>query len=184
PTHRTITQTELLDGTAPGVSLYPDAPTYRSPRRLLTSFSISPVLVGLADRALELAMGSLRKRARAGASPELDAVRLRVAEATAEVETASLILDSTLAQSVSKLAAGEKITEGDILRNRMLGAHMAQMARSAIARLGTVGGSGWVFDANPQQLIYRDAMTGATHRAMSFEIHGASYVTSLLEAQS
>ena len=146
PAHRTITQADLLDGTGPGAATHPDAPTYRSPRRFLTAFSISPVLVGLADRALELAMASLRKRTSAGDSPELDAVRLRVAEATAEVATANLILDTTLAQTVSKLAAYETITEGDILRNRMLGAHMAQMARSAIARLGTVSGSGWVFE--------------------------------------
>jgi 3-hydroxy-9,10-secoandrosta-1,3,5(10)-triene-9,17-dione monooxygenase len=177
PEHRTITQDDLLNATTAGRYLHSDGQTYRAPRRFLTPFSISPVLVGLAERALELVLDNLRKPIASGAAPaDLDALRLRVAESTAEIETAGLILETTLSDCMTRLGSPEPITAEEIWKKRFTGAYMLRLARQAIDRLCMVSGSGWVFEGHPLQLIFRDAITGSTHRAMSFEAHAQSYM--------
>lgn len=185
PAHRTITQDDLLNGTAPGRYLHPDGLTYRAPRRFLTAFSISPVIVGLAERALDLVIDGLRQRIAAGAAPpDLDAVRLRIGEAAAEIETAALILDTMLGDCMTRLAETAPITGQEVTRKRFIAGYMVRLARQAVDRLCLVSGSGWVFDGHPLQLIFRDAITGATHRAMNFEAHAQSYMRGLgLEAK-
>ena len=127
----------------------------------------------------------LRKRIATGATPpDIDAVRLRIAESTAEIETASLILDATLRDCVTRLSSAEPITMPDVLNKRFTGAYMVRLARQAVDRLCMVSGSSWVFEGHPLQLVFRDAMTGATHRAMSFETHAQNYMRGMgLEAK-
>ena len=182
PDHRSITQDEMIWGTAPGRDVHPDGPTYRSPRRFLTAFSITPVIVGLAERALTIVIEGTRKRIAAGMPPpEFDAFQLRLADAAADIDTARLIMDSTLQKAVARLSAGDTITLQDVLKHRFHSAHMVKIARAGIDRLCTISGSGWVFDSSPLQEIFRDAMTGATHRGMNYEILSKVYMRDLLK---
>ena len=93
PAHRSVRYDDLLGGTAPGRRVHPQYSLCRAPRRYLTTFSITPVLVGLANRALELTTDMLRSRVHSGAMPnEFEVVQQKVAESAAEVATANLIL--------------------------------------------------------------------------------------------
>jgi alkylation response protein AidB-like acyl-CoA dehydrogenase len=180
PSHRTITQDAMLDGSAPGRDLYRDYSVYRSPRRYLTAFSLSPVLVGLAERALAIVIEAARKKLGAGQAPgDLDTIQLRIAEAAAEVETARIIFDRHVWDADRRLAAGDAISDVDIQRNRMMASQMVRIARSAIDKLGTITGSGWIFDSHALNIVFRDAVAGATHRAMNFDANAKSYSRSL-----
>ena len=107
PAHRAILYDELLAGTAPGSRVHPHYPLCRTPRRYLTTFSITPVLVGLANRALDVTTDMLRSRLNAGAPPdEFEAVQQKLAECAAEVKMANLILDTGVRESVAAAAAG------------------------------------------------------------------------------
>jgi 3-hydroxy-9,10-secoandrosta-1,3,5(10)-triene-9,17-dione monooxygenase len=180
PERRSITQRGMLEGNAPGSAVHSDYPVCRAPRRFLTAFSLSPVLVGLAERALTLTIDAVKQRIAAGQPPaDLDVLQLRIGEAAAEVETARMMLDNRLADAVARLAAREPIGDLDVQRNRMIGAHIVRVARSAVDRLCIASGSGWLFDEHPLQVIFRDAVAGATHRAMNFETNAKGYVRSL-----
>jgi alkylation response protein AidB-like acyl-CoA dehydrogenase len=180
PERRAITQEQMMLGTAPGASVHPDYPLIRTPRRYLTPFSLSPVLIGLANRALALVMEGTRKRTAGGAlPPDFDTLQLRIAETAADLDAANTLLDAHLTQATARIAAGEAIGERDIARSRMAGAYIARLAHAATARLCMATGSGWIFNNSPLQEIFRDVTAGATHRAMNFEMLGKNYVRAL-----
>jgi alkylation response protein AidB-like acyl-CoA dehydrogenase len=180
PDRRAITQEEMMLGTAPGTRVHPDYPLIRTPRRYLTAFSLSPVLIGLANRALALVMEGTRKRMAAGAlPPDLDALQLRIAETAADLDAANTLLDAHLTEAMARVAAGAAISERDIARSRMAGAYIGRLAQAATARLCMASGSGWIFNSNPLQEVFRDVTAGATHRAMNVEMLGKNYVRAL-----
>ena len=113
-------------GTAPGASLHPDYPLIRTPRRYLTPFSLSPVLLGLANRALALVMEGTRKKVAGGAlPPDFDTLQLRVAETAADLDAANTLFDTLKAQSAPCLI-GPRLCSPD---GRMLeaGANVVQI---------------------------------------------------------
>ena len=180
PESRSITQEEMLLGTAPGKDVHPDYPTVRAPRRYLTAFSLAPVIIGLADRALQIVMDGTRTKLKAGVPvPELDVLQLKIAESAADIDTVNTLLDAHLMRSAARIAAAEAISDQDVLRNRMLGAYITRLAKSATERLCVASGSGWIFDNSPLQVVFRDTTAGATHRALNFESSGKNYVSAL-----
>jgi alkylation response protein AidB-like acyl-CoA dehydrogenase len=180
PDRRTITQQEMLLGTAPGSEVHPDYATIRAPRRFLTAFSLAPVVIGLANRALAVVMdGTRRKIASGTAMPDFDVLQLKIAESAADIDAVNTLLDSHLVRTVARVASRETISDEEVLRNRMAGAYLTRLARTATERLCTATGSGWIFDSNPLQEIFRDATAGATHRALNFESGAKNYVRAL-----
>lgn len=180
PASRSITQRDMLEGTAPGSAFHADYPTCRAPRRYLTAFSLSPVPLGLAERALALTLEAVKRRLAGGPAPaDLDVLQLRIGESAAEISSARMIVDRCLADALDRLSAGAPITDQDVQRHRMLGAFTVRLARSAVDRLCGASGSGWLFDQHPLQAIYRDVIAAATHRAMNFDINAKGYVRSL-----
>jgi 3-hydroxy-9,10-secoandrosta-1,3,5(10)-triene-9,17-dione monooxygenase len=180
PEARSITQQGMLEGTAPGSAVHTDYATCRAPRRYLTAFSLSPVPIGLAERALALTLDAVTKRIASGAAiPERDTLQLRIGEAVAKIEAARAIFDNCLRDADARLAAGDTINDRDVQRHRMIAAFMVRLARSAIDGLCGVSGSGWLFDQHPLQMIFRDVIAAATHRAMNFDTNAKAYVRGL-----
>jgi 3-hydroxy-9,10-secoandrosta-1,3,5(10)-triene-9,17-dione monooxygenase len=180
PDRRTITQREMLTGDAPGAKLHADYGVCRAPRRFLTAFSLCPVIVGVADRALAFAVEAAKRRLAAGPPPDdLDVLQLRIAESAADLDAANALLETHLADADRRLSAGEAIPERDVLKNRMMGAYVTRLARGAVERLCNASGSGWIFDGHPLQTMFRDATAGATHRALLFEANAKNYARAL-----
>ena len=180
PGHRSVRHDDILSGTAPGARVHPQYSLCRAPRRYFTTFSITPVIVGLANRAIDITTDLLQSRLRAGAMPsEFEVVQQKLAESAAEVATANLILDTHLASSVAAVEAGEPIGEQEIARNRLMSSYMTRLAKQAIERLVTISGSQWVFNSHPLQVVLRDALAGASHRAFNWEINARAYSQSV-----
>jgi len=180
PAHRSVRHDDVLAGTAPGVRVHPQYSLLRAPRRYLTTFSITPVIVGLANRALDVTTDILRSRLNAGQVPdEFEAVQQKVAECAAEVHTANLILDSHLRASVAALDSGDAIGDYEIAKNRLMSSYMIRLSVQAIERLCAISGSRWIFNDHPLQVILRDALAGATHRAFSWDAHARAYSQSI-----
>src|SRR5690606_34159270 len=107
----------------------------------LTAFSLSPVPVGLAERALALTVESVKRRLAGGnAPPDIDALQLRMGESAAEIEAARMIFDGCMRDAVARLASGDTITDQDVQRHRMVAAFMVRLARSAVDRLCAASG--------------------------------------------
>jgi 3-hydroxy-9,10-secoandrosta-1,3,5(10)-triene-9,17-dione monooxygenase len=185
PAHRSVRYDDILAGTAPGARVHPQYPLCRAPRRYLTTFSITPVIVGLANRAVEITTGMLRSRLNSGSLPnEFEVVQQKLAESAAEVATANMILDTHLANSVAAIEAGEPIGEKETARNRLMSAYMVRLSKQAIERLCSLSGSQWVYNSHPMQAILRDALAGSTHRGFNWEINARAYSQSIGVAKS
>jgi alkylation response protein AidB-like acyl-CoA dehydrogenase len=185
PAHRSVRYDDVLRGTAPGSRVHPQYSLCRAPRRYLTTFSITPVIVGLANRALELTTDMLRSRVNSGAMPnEFEVVQQKVAESAAEVATANLILETHLRDSVAAIDAGVAIGDKEVSRNRLMSSFMVRQAMQAIHRLTSLSGSQWVYDSHPMQLILRDAIAGASHRAFNWDTNARAYSQSIGIARS
>jgi alkylation response protein AidB-like acyl-CoA dehydrogenase len=170
PAHRSVRFDDILNGTAPGRHVHPHYSLLRAPRRYLTAFSITPVIVGLANRAYELTTEMLRSRLRAGATPdEFEIVQQKLAESAAEVKTANLIFDSCLQSNVAAVEAGAEIGAAEIAQNRLMASYMMRLSKQAVERLCSISGTKWIFEGHPMQIILRDTLAGATHRSYNWE---------------
>jgi 3-hydroxy-9,10-secoandrosta-1,3,5(10)-triene-9,17-dione monooxygenase len=180
PAYRSVRYDDILKGTAPGRHVHPQYSLCRAPRRYLTTFSITPVIVGLANRALEMTTEMLRSRINAGSMPnEFEIVQQKLAESAAEVNTANLILETHTARAVAALEAGDEITPQATAHNRLMSSYMLRLSRQAIERLCSLTGSQWVYNSHPMQRILRDALAGSTHRAFNWETQARAYVQSI-----
>ena len=147
----------------------------RVPRNFMTPFSLNPVVVGLATRALELATDMMRKQASAPALPDWPAMQSKFADATLDVELANLILTTYAERNDEVLRAGLPITEQDIAITRMRGSRASALAKQAIEKIVAISGSKFLYDTHPLQLILRDALAGASHRSSSWELAALGY---------
>jgi 3-hydroxy-9,10-secoandrosta-1,3,5(10)-triene-9,17-dione monooxygenase len=185
PAHRSVRYDDLLGGTAPGAKVHPQYALCRAPRRYLTTFSITPVIVGLANRALDVTTDLLRSRLNAGSIPnEFEVVQQKIAESAAQIRTANLILDTHLRDSVAAVEAGQPIGEREVSQNRLMSSYMVRLSMQAIERLVTASGSQWVYNSHPMQVILRDAMAGATHRGFNWETNARAFSQSIGIAKS
>jgi 3-hydroxy-9,10-secoandrosta-1,3,5(10)-triene-9,17-dione monooxygenase len=169
PAHRTVPLRKLLDGTPPGVQVHPDYDIVRAPRGYLVVFSLPPVAFALGRRALATAATALSGRLSRGMTrmAESEVVQLRLAEAAASIEVASLIMETRRDQSLAAVASGRPITLEEVLRNRRDLTFGMRQIRDAVQSLWELCGSRAVQDADPLQPMLRDILTIATHQAFS-----------------
>jgi alkylation response protein AidB-like acyl-CoA dehydrogenase len=127
------------------------------------------VAFAVGRRALTIAAAALSGRLSRGVTrlAESEVVQLRLAEAAASIEVASLVLDARREQSLAALASGRAITLQEVLRNRRDLTFGMQQIRSAVQGLVELCGSRTVQDVDPLQAILRDVLTIATHQAFS-----------------
>jgi 3-hydroxy-9,10-secoandrosta-1,3,5(10)-triene-9,17-dione monooxygenase len=183
PAWRTLPWSGLLAGTAPGRAVHPTYLLGKVPRNFVTPFSLNPVIVGLATRALELATEMMRKQASGPALPDWPAMQSKFADATLDVELANLILSTYAQRNDEVLRSGLPITERDIAITRMRGSRAAAMAKQAIDKIVAISGSKFIYDANPLQVILRDALAAASHRSSSWELAALGYCATLSAAR-
>jgi alkylation response protein AidB-like acyl-CoA dehydrogenase len=138
------------------------------------------VIVGLANRALDLTTDMVKSRLRSGTIPDgIEIVQQKVAESAAEISTANTIRETHLRRCVETLESGAAGEATALMQNRLMASHMNQLAKRAIERLCSLSGSRWIFDDHPMQLILRDALAGATHRAYNWEATANDYSQSI-----
>ena len=134
PATHSVSLHELKTGTAPGAAVHPDNPLYRTPRNLLALFSLSSVVVGLAERAVErIRRLSPASGGRAAcASADLEAMQLMVAEAAAQAETAALVGEHTIDRNAEMVESRQEITAEQVAWSRRNASYATQLAHSAV----------------------------------------------------
>jgi alkylation response protein AidB-like acyl-CoA dehydrogenase len=180
PDSRCIPHASLLAGTAPGGQSFSNYPLGRVPRQLVTAYSLSPVIVGLATRALELGAASLRG---AQSAPDWPNVQSKFAEAVMSVEIANEILDRYGAENERLMHSGEPIAELSTARAKLAASHMIRSAKHGIDLIAQINGSRWLYDSHPLQRIVRDAATAATHRSANWDMVSMAYVSALVASK-
>ncbi len=181
PEHRVLRFAETRAGISPGARHH-DNPIYRIPLLMLGASMLASTAIGAAKGALEAYLEMTGGRATRGALAggglrmvEFATVQLRLAEASASVEAAELILLSDMQGAMAKLRRGEEITVADRIRARRNQAYATRLAVQAVEALNaSTGGAGLHLD-NPVQRAWRDANAVARHVSLNWDAVGTMY---------
>lgn len=169
PETHVVTMHDLKRGTAPGAAVHPGNPMFRVPRNMLAVFSLSSVVVGLAERAVaELVDHTRERRSRGLRVADFESQQLMVAEAAAQAETAALIGENTIERNLQLIESGTELTPEHVAWARRNSSYSAQLALSAVKLILEAAGGTALFLNNPLQEIFRDATAGASHLSLTW----------------
>ena len=169
PAPRALSMHHLKRGTGPGATVHADNPLYRSPRNLFALFSLSSVIVGLAERAVaELAEYNRERRSRGLRVADIEAVQLMMAEASAQADTAALVGEHTIDRNIKLVESGDEITAEHVAWSRRNSAYSVQLAHSAVKLIFDAAGGTALYTSNPLQTIFRDVAAGAAHVSITW----------------
>jgi resorcinol 4-hydroxylase (FADH2) len=181
PFHRTLAFAELLDASAAGMRTNPN-PLYRQSFLAVLPIAIVSPVLGIAEGALAdfLAMASVRttRGAVAGGNRrmgELTTVQLRLAEASACIDAARLMIFRDLAEAFETAARGDPLGMDVRLRNRRDQAFCVRLLVAAIDALFLAAGGQGLFLEQPLQRAWRDAHAAASHISLNWDATGSMY---------
>jgi len=181
PFHRTLAFAELLDASAPGMRTNPN-PVYRQSFLAVLPIAIVAPVLGIAEGALAdfLAMASVRttRGAVAGGNrrmADFSAVQLRLAEASASIDAARLMIFRDLAEAFATAARGDPLGIDVRLRNRRDQAFCVRLLIAAIDALFLAAGGQGLFLEQPLQRAWRDAHAAASHISLNWDSAGSMY---------
>ena len=181
PAHRTLAFAELTDATAPGMRGNPN-PLYRQSFLAVLPITIVSPVLGMAEGALAdflaMAGGRTTRGAVAGGNrrmAELTTVQMRVAEASALIDAARLIMARDLVEALATATRGEPISVDMRLRNRRDQAFCVRLLVQAIDALFLAAGGQGLFLDKPQQRFWRDAHAAASHISLNWDSTGTMY---------
>ena len=175
PEHRKLTFPQAASGKSPGSSAHDD-PLYKiSFLAALPCAIASPafgMVQGAIDDALATVAGQVTRGAAAGAGnkmAEFAAVQTRMAEATACLDAAKLLLYRDCAEVMAAVRGGEAITVDMRIRNRRDHAFAVKLAMQAATALNESSGGRGLYLDNPVQRSWRDVNAVSKHITLSWD---------------
>ena len=186
PSHRAVTFAELAGASAPGMRAHPNPLYKQSFLAVLPVTIVSPVL-GMAEGALAAFLGEVQVRTTRGAvaggnrrMAELATVQMRVAEASACIDAARLMMFRDLADAAAMASRGEPVSLDVRLRNRRDQAFCVRLLIQAIDALFLAAGGQGLFLDHPLQRFWRDAHAAAAHISLNWDSTGSMFGQYLL----
>jgi len=171
PAHRTLTPGAFWNAGCPG-GQRGDAFIWR---RDLTGYfgtSLLGPIVGAAEAILETYLEATRTRVGVmmGDAPATQAtVQIRVAESSAEIKLARLVLETQMAELRRRGEADEAWTTAEVVEMARDRAYATRLCQVAGERLVTPMGALGMFDSNPVQRYWRDLNAAATQIAVNYD---------------
>jgi alkylation response protein AidB-like acyl-CoA dehydrogenase len=186
PTHRAVAFAALADASAPGMRAHPN-PLYKQSFLAVLPVTIVSPVIGMAQGALAAFLDEAQVRTTRGAvaggnrrMAELATVQLRVAEASACIDAARLMMLRDLAEAAEMAGRGEAVSLDVRLRNRRDQAFCVRLAIQAIDALFLAAGGQGLFLDHPLQRFWRDAHAAAAHISLNWDSAGSMYGQYLL----
>jgi alkylation response protein AidB-like acyl-CoA dehydrogenase len=181
PHHRTITFQQLSTGQAPGAAAH-KSPLYYIPFLAAFPACLASTGIGIAEDAIDAFIDMARVRKTKGAvagagnaMAEFFAVQSRLAEATASVDAARLLLLRDVGEALALTQAGQPVSVAMRIRNRRDHAFAARLAQQATEALyASCGGAGLMLSHRVQR-AWRDANAVAKHVALSWDAVSSMY---------
>lgn len=179
PAHRRLTFAEASSNSPPG-AISNANPMYRIPFLSAVPVCLVAPLLGAAQGAIDafvdMAASRVTRGAVAGGGNRLCdffPVQSRLAEATAQLDAARLLIVRDTAEVERHAAAGLPVSIGQRIRNRRDHAFAARLARDAVdAVFSCVGGNGLALD-QPIQRMWRDSNAIAKHISLNWDAVGS-----------
>ena len=186
PGHRFLSFAEANSGAPPGAAAN-DGALFRVPFFAAVSICLSAPAIGAAIGALEdyretIGVRRTRGAALSGSSPMsgYQSIQLRVAEAAANVDAATLLVERDCREIMEAARAGQIQDEALRARNKGNLSYAVRLSARAVDLLfDTVGGQG-LFLENRLQRAWRDIHAAAKHISLAWDATGAVYGRTLL----
>ncbi len=181
PAHRVITFAQLSAGTAPGAAAHRSS-LYRIPFLAAFPACLASTGIGMAEDAIDAFLDMARARKTKGAvagagnaMAEFFQVQSRLAEATASVDAARLLLLRDVNEVSALAAAGEPVSVAMRIRNRRDHGFAARLAAQATEAVYSCCGGAGLFLANRVQRTWRDANAVAKHVSLNWDAVSSMY---------
>lgn len=135
--------------------------------------TLCAVAVGMAegaiDRFVEHVVGRVSPVTGLKAS-ESEIIQAAVAESSAEVDTAWLLIERDIGRYEVITSSGETPSDLDKARMRRDQGYLGRLLTRAVGRLYAASGGSAAYDKTPLQRVFRDVQTAALHPSMNWEV--------------
>ncbi len=159
-------------------SIVNNTPLFRLPLLALGPYVLCGVMLGCAQGAYDLVVGATRKRNATNTGMPVNAnptVQIKVAEASARIDNAEVIMKRACEHAMSVAYAGREAEHADKLKYRRDAFFATRMCLEAVDTLMGVAGSGGLYTTGSMQRLFRDAHAANAHVMFSPEIQGAIF---------
>jgi 3-hydroxy-9,10-secoandrosta-1,3,5(10)-triene-9,17-dione monooxygenase len=173
----TVAVNDLAGGPTPGSAVNPNA-LYALPVFSLFPYVLSGVALGNAQACLddyvEVARhrASTYNRAKLG---DLQSTQIKIAEASAKIDAARLIMRSTCIEAMAEARRGDVPETAAKTRLRRDGAYAVNLCTEAVSLLFAASGARGLFTSAALQRQFRDAHAINSHLAFNFDAAGTNY---------
>lgn len=177
PEHRFLSYRAMGEVQTPGRDLH-DRATYRVPVFSVMPFTLAVPLLGIAQGAID----SFEKRTREGVTAMSQArmatlvpMQVALAEATAEVDCARLLMRHDMRELIDRGGRGEPLSLEDRLRFRRDHAYVSKLSVQAVNRLFEVSGGRALYLESPLQRAQRDVQAGSKQVALIWNTYAEQF---------
>jgi 3-hydroxy-9,10-secoandrosta-1,3,5(10)-triene-9,17-dione monooxygenase len=169
PEHRTINPNRAGDSDRTGWELHKRA-SYQVPLKMFNEWALAAPIIGMAQGVVD----EFTQRARRGTGPGRTAnsvaQQLRLAEASAEVDTARKLHRADVREILDRAGQGASFPPLDRARYLRDASFTVNLCVKAVNRLYEASGGRAIMEAEPIQRLYRDVHAASHHAALNWDV--------------
>src|SRR3984893_16450299 len=173
----TLAVSDLDGGPTPGSAVNPNA-LYALPVFSLFPYVLSGVALGNAQACLDDYVDLARHRASTynrAKIGDLQSTQIKIAEASAKIDAARLIMRSTCIEAMADARRGQIPDIAAKTKSRRDGAYSVNLCTEAVSLLFSASGARGLFMTGVVQRQFRDAHAINSHIAFNFDAAGTNY---------
>ncbi len=173
PEHRTVSFVATILGKGPGTATNP-GPLYRHPLNTIFPAALAAPVLGATIGAYEVWRDISRDRFTSYTHEkvtEMSHIQIRLAEVSAEIDCAHLLLRRTLDSARAVGPAPMPVVQ----RNQRDFAYISRLCVHAVEQLFLMSGGSVVLDTHPLQRYWRDVHAIAGHAILNFDSAGEAF---------
>lgn len=185
PLHRAVPFADLLTGRPPGAKVNAN-PIYRQPMLAVVPQCLLAPALGMARGALSSFIDQIGSRKTRGAvaggnnrMTEFQTIQIRVAEATASIDAATLMIHRDLRETEDMVRRGEEVDVDMRIRNRLTHTFGAKLLVQAVDCVFNAAGGSALGTHHPVQRFWRDIHAAGSHISLNWDAVSAMYSQNL-----
>jgi 3-hydroxy-9,10-secoandrosta-1,3,5(10)-triene-9,17-dione monooxygenase len=139
---------------------------------------LTGVMLGCAKGAYETTVGDARQRMGTNSGVAVNAsqaIQIKVAEASARIDAAEMVMRQACAHGMAVAHAGREPLHEDKVRYRRDAAFATRLCLEAVDIMMGIAGSGGLYHASTVQRLFRDAHAANAHVMFSPDLQGSLY---------
>ena len=181
PPYRAVTFAALLTGKGPGTAVNTN-PLYRQPMLAVVPNCLTAPALGMARGALAAFIAQVSGRTTRGAvaggnnrMAEFATVQMRVAEATASIDAAELMIRRDLRETAEVVERGGTVDIAMRMRNRLTHSFSTRLLVGAVDAVFLAAGGSALGLQHPVQRFWRDIHAASSHISLNWDSVSAMY---------